>query len=248
VSQLKSWALALCAVLSVETSGPSLFSDSVTHVLLRHMMRGVSAAGPGDWVSYRADAGGGRVSFWRFSVVGTEKDSFGRDSLWIEIELGQDRDLRAPLVQIRLLVVRDTGLSNEGIARLFVALGADKPHEVSPEQLGRILQSVPNPPARSIATGGETIRSRPETRLMTQAGILPAVPIEIYQEGSLLQRIWMSYRLPLLHLAKLEMPAIGHVMEVIGFGTDAQPRMVLPDPGELKARPESKLRSTAPAR
>ena len=244
---MKSWALTLCAVLSSEGSSSALFSDSATQVLLRHMMRGASAAAPGDWISYRADAGGGRVSFWRFSVVGTEKDSLGRDSLWIEIELGQHRDLLAPLAQIRLLVATDSGPSSEGITRLFVALGADKPHEVSPEQLGRILQSARNSPARSISAGGETIRSRPETRLMTQAGTLPAVPIEIYQEGSLLQRIWMSYRLPLLHLAKLEMPAIGHVMEVIGFGSDAQPRMVLPDADELKARPETKLLSTAAA-
>jgi hypothetical protein len=244
---LKSWALALCAMLSADGSSSDVFGDSVSNVLLRHMIRGVSAAAPGDWISYRANAGGGRVSFWRFSVVGAKKDLLGRESLWIEIELGEHRDLAAPLAQMRMLVARDTGLSSGGITRLFVALGADKPREISPDQLSRILQSEGNRPSKSIGAGGETIRSRPESRLMTQAGTLPAVPIEIYQEGVLLQRIWMSYRLPLLHLAKLEMPAIGHVMEVIGFGTDAQPRMVLPDADELRARPESKFLSTAAA-
>ena len=47
--------------------------------------------------------------------------------------------------------------------------------------------------------------------------------------GSLVERIWMSRRLPLLGLAKLEMPGTGYLMEVTGFGKGATARMILPE-------------------
>jgi len=141
---LKPLALTLCAALvSAGRVKASPANDSVAEALLRHMARGISDARPGDWISYRTDAGNGRISFWRFSVVAAEKDARGRDSLWIEIELGQHGDLRAPLAQIRMLVARQTGLTTEGVTRVYVALGVDRPQEVSPEQLRTLLPSGP---------------------------------------------------------------------------------------------------------
>ncbi len=207
--------------------------DPVAQALIRHMAHGASDAKRGDWISYRTDAGGGRVSFWRLSAVGAEKDALGRDALWIEVELGQHEDLRAPLLQMKMLVARGEGLAAEGVTRLFVAIGADPPQEISPDRLQTLRRS---PPARPHGPGEEIIRTREEGRLLTHAGTLPAIPIEIYHRGSLIERIWMSHRLPLLGLAKLEMPSIGHAMEVTGFGHDAAPRMILPDGVDPKIR------------
>ncbi len=235
---MKPVALALCAVVSAGRARASPANDSVAEALLRHMARGVSDARPGDWISYRTDAGNGRVSFWRFSVVGAEKDARGRDSLWIEIELGQHGDLRAPLAQIRMLVARQTGLTPEGVTRVYVALGVDRPQEISLEQLRTLLPSLPENDRGRVPgdADGAMVRPGSESRLMTHAGTLPAIPIETYRQGSLVQRIWMSHRLPLLHLAKLEMPGIGHAMEVTGFGDGARPRMTLPPDSESKVR------------
>lgn len=245
---MNRWAWALCAVASLDALAASGATDSVAQVLLRHMAQGVRDARPGDWISYRTDAGGGRVSFWRFSVVGAEKDVRGRDSLWIEIELGDHSDLRAPLAQIRMLVARETGLTAEAVTRVLVALGADQPQEISPEQLGRILQPEGAPArVRPEPIASETIRPGRESRLMTHAGTLSAVPIEIYRGGTLVERVWMSYRLPLLHLAKLELPGIGHVMEVRDFGFDARPRMALPAAEQAKVRLEPNYSSPAVA-
>jgi len=207
--------------------------DPVAQALIRHMAHGASDAKRGDWISYRTDAGGGRVSFWRLSVVGAEKDALGRDALWIEVELGQHQDLRAPLLQMKMLVAIGEGLGAEGVTRLFVAIGADPPQEISPDHLHTLWRS---PPASAHGPGEETIRAREEGRLMTHAGTLPVVPIEIYHRGSLVERIWMSHRLPLLGLAKLEIPSIGHAMEVTGFGRDALPRVNLSSGGDPKIR------------
>ena len=228
---MKRLALTLCALMWTGRVRASHPNDLVAEALLCHMAQGVRDARPGDWISYRTDAGNGRVSFWRFSVVGAEKDARGRDSLWIEIELGQHGELRAPLAQIRMLVARQTGLITEGVTRVYVALGVDRPQEISPGQLPAILPTGHEEDRGLQSDAGEaTVRSGTEHRLMTYAGTLPAIPIETYRQGSLVQRIWMSHRLPLLHLAKLEMPGIGHAMEVTGFGEDARPRMVLPLP------------------
>ncbi len=237
---MSGWASTLVAVFTVGTASSDASVDPLVQALLRHMAQGVSDAKPGDWISYRTDAGGARISFWRFAAVGRETDSLGRDSLWIEIELGPHEDLRAPLAQIKMLVARERGLAAEGISRVFVALGADKPQEISPEQLHAVWRS-PLPAGqvrREPPSGEETIRPGNEARLMTRAGTLPAIPIEIYHQGLLIQRIWMSHRLPLLRLAKVEMPSIGHAMEVTGFGVDARPRMVVPKNAEPNIRLE----------
>ncbi len=236
-----------CALLWAGAGRASTSVEAVSQILMRHMSQGVHEAKPGDWISYRVNAGGGRVSFWRFSVVGAEKDSRGRDAIWIEIEVGQHGELLAPLAQIRILVAHEAGLTPRGVTRVFVALGADQPREIAPDELDRLL-----PPGAALGRklptpmdSLDTIRPGPEIKLMTLAGTLPAVPVEIYRQGSLVQRVWMSYRLPLLHLAKLEIPAIGHAMEVNGFGLNASARLILPAADEPRIRLERGARTAA---
>jgi hypothetical protein len=221
--------LALWIALASDGRSSTESMQAVAQALWRHMAQGVRDARLGDWVSYRVDGGGGRVSFWRFSVVGAEKDPLRGHALWIEIDIGQERELVAPLAQVKALVARELGLSRPGVLRLWLALGADKPQEVSPDKLAQLftagLREHPWIPAID-----EVVRAGSEARLMTLAGTLPAVPIEIFQRGVLIQRFWISRRLPLLHLAKIEIPAIGHSVEVSGFGVDARARMPLPAP------------------
>jgi len=229
-----SCGLGYLAVLVFGAAGSIGSMDPVAQVLIRHMAQRASDANPGDWISYRTEAGGGRVSFWRLSAVGAEKDALGRKALWIEIELGQHEDLRAPLLQMKMLVARGEGLAREGVTRLLVAIGADPPQEIPPDRLRALWRSPPV--ARAVSPSEEIIRTGEEARLMTRAGTLPAVPVEIYHRGLLVERIWMSHRLPLLGLAKLEILSIGHAMEVTGFGRDAVPRMILPDRDDPKIR------------
>ena len=51
---------------------------------------------------------------------------------------------------------------------------------------------------------------------------------EILRAGAVIERLWISPRVPLLHLAKLEVPATGYAMMVAAFGKDAAPRILLP--------------------
>ncbi len=207
--------------------------DPVAQALIRHMADGPIDAKPGDWISYRIDAVSGRVSFWRLSAVGAEKDALGRDALWIEVELGHHPDLRAPLLQMKMLVAR-AGLAAERVSRLLVAIGADPPQEISPDRLRALWQPMPRWTIHN--SGADIVRTGEETRLMTYAGTVAAIPIEIHVGGSVIERIWMSHRLPLFGLAKFEMPLIGHSMEVTGFGRDAAPRMILPDGADPNVR------------
>lgn len=218
-------------------------ADPIDRALIRHLADGSSDARPGEWISYRADGGGKRVSFWRFAAVGDEKDAAGREAMWVEIELAAHPDLRAPIFQMKMLVAREEQSGTERVSRLFVVLGADPPQEISQDQVYRLLHVPGSVDARLMAVDDsvsteEIIRTGEETRLMTRAGTLPAVPIEVYFRGSLVERIWMSRRLPVLGLAKLEMPAIGYSMEVTGFGQDAVPRMILPQAVDPKIRLE----------
>src|SRR5262249_61955755 len=88
--------------------------DPVAQALIRHMAHGARDAERGDWISYRTDAGGGRVSFWRLSAVGSEKDALGRDALWVEVEVGQHEELRASLLQMKVMGARGEGLGAGG--------------------------------------------------------------------------------------------------------------------------------------
>lgn len=207
--------------------------------LVEHMSRGVRATKVGDWVTYELDGGGRRVHYWRLAAVGEEKDRLGRDALWIEIDLGTHPAMAAPLGQLKMLVARETGLSAQGITRLIVASGFDRPQEYSPEALEVALGREPTAARRGRAAGpGPGIRSGPETRLMTLAGTVPAVPLEVRYRSTVIKRLWMSREVPVLQLAKIEIPGIGQSMEVRDFGVNAKPLMAMPEPDAPKVRLE----------
>ena len=226
---LRASGCALWLALTAIPSHAAPEMGPVARALLDHMSKGLAETKVGDWVTYRLDGGGGRVSYWRMAVVGQEKDKLGRDAFWIEIDIGQHHALEAPLAQMRMLVAKETGIRSDGITRLVMAEGFDRPMEVDEASLrqsrGRPAE-VGRPPGGG--SGEASIRTGAETLLMTEAGSVPAVPVEILYRSTVLQRLWVSRKVPVLHLAKLEIPPIQHQMEVRDFGIDAKPRMILP--------------------
>jgi hypothetical protein len=220
--------------------------------LMQHMSRGARAAKPGDWVTYRFDGGGTRVYYWRMAVVGQEKDREGRDAVWVEMEAGTHPAMKSPLMQLRMLVAREgEEVRYDAISRLFIGGPFDRPQEYSREALEHVLRqqqeerqreqqerAAAAPHARLPGGGRPVVRSGKETRLMTLAGTVTAVPVEVVYKSTVIKRMWMSREIPLLHLAKMEIPGISHSMEVAEHGIDAKPRMVLPPPDAPKVRLE----------
>jgi len=227
--------LALLAVQPVGAQPPP-----VVRSLMEHMSRGVRATQVGDWVTYKLDGGGKRVHYWRLAAVGQEKDRLGRDALWIEIDLGTHPAMAAPLAQMKMLVAKETGISAQGITRLIVASGFDPPQEYSPEALALALGKEPTAPRPGAASAGPrpTIQSGRETQLMTLAGTVPAVPLEVRYRSTVIKRMWMSREIPVLQLAKVEIPGIGQAMEVRDFGVDAKPLMPIPPADRPKVKLE----------
>ncbi|ADO73207.1 hypothetical protein [Stigmatella aurantiaca] len=202
--------------------------------LLDHLAKGLRSTQVGDWVTYRLDGGGARVHYWRLAVVGEEKDRLGRDALWVEMEMGTHPAMRAPLSQIRMLVARGEGVAFDagGVTRLIAAMGFDRPQEYSPEALAQVLAKRPPRPRAAPAGAGPSapvVRSGQETRLMTPAGTVTAVPLELLYRSTVIKRTWLSREIPILQLAKIEIPRIAHALEVVEYGVDAKPRMLLPD-------------------
>ena len=73
---------------------------------------------------------------------------------------------------------------------------------------------------------------------MTLAGTVTATPVEVRLRSSMVKRIWVSAQVPLIHIAKMEIPALAHTIEVRDFGIDARPQMLLPVPGTAKIKLE----------
>lgn len=213
--------LLACAVQAAEPAPPGELLPS-----------GPLAARVGEWVTYRLDGGGGRASYWRIAVVGEARDKWGRDAVWIEMELGLQAELVAPLAQWRMLAARGHGLGPDGVTRLQVAQGFERPREVSADALPRLFATAPvdpTPPNPTLA-GRLRVRTGAPSRLMTAAGTLSARPIELVFEGHVLRRLWTSREVPVLGLARMELPGLGQTMEVVAHGLDAKPRMAPPAP------------------
>jgi hypothetical protein len=196
----------------------------------------------GDWVAYRIDGGPTRQGHWRLAVVGEEHDAYGRPAFWLEIEFGSHASLSAPLLQFRMLVAKGTGISSDGVSRLIVALGHDRPQEVDPSQIGRVLlgasaaETPEGQKGHSASQGDLSIRHGKELRLLTSAGTVSATPVELWYQRTLVQRFWISAEVPVLHLARIELPATAHSMEASGYGHDAKARVSEPDLATPKIR------------
>lgn len=245
--------LAIVAWLLVVMPAQAQQENPAARTVMAHLSKGARAARVGDWVTYRFDggAGGNRVYYWRMAVVGEEKDKAGRDSVWVEMEAGTHPAMKAPLVQMRMLVAREgEHIRYDAISRLFVGGPIDRPQEYSQEALDHVLKQMdeqarddgkpdPDDDKTPVPPGPKPVlRSGKETRVMTLAGTVTAVPVEAVMKKTVIKRMWISREIPLMQLAKMEIPGIAHSMEVAEYGIDAKPRMVLPAPSAPKVQLE----------
>jgi hypothetical protein len=159
-------------------------------------------------------------------------------------------------MQMRMLVAREGDeIRYDAISRLFIGGPFDRPQEYSQEALEHVLKEqkeeqeriqqsrtvpakAPNAKAPPGADVKPVIRSGKETRLMTLAGTVTAVPVEVLFKNTVIKRMWISREVPLMNLVKMEIPGIAHTMEVAEYGIDAKPRMVMPPPDAPKVRLE----------
>lgn len=183
----------------------------------------------GDWVTYSIRGGPQREGFWRLAVVGTDRDGEGRDGRWVELDIGTHPNMVSPVAQLRLLMSRSHPGERWQIRRMFVAHGAARPSEVEPSEVARIQRPEPSGAQRGHP-GSRAVRGEPQ-RVMTQAGSVRAEPVDLYYRGTQVRRIWMSPDIPVVGLAKIELPGTGYIMEARDYGIGAEPMMVLPKPG-----------------
>jgi hypothetical protein len=232
-------------VVLVLMAGPlprSLAAPPGATAVLQKLGEGVSFGKTGQWVTYVLRGGPHREVFLRLAVVGAEKDTQGRNALWVELELGPHPAMEAPMAQVRLLCAQGRSLRGDGVTRAFFAVGAGKPLELQPEDISRIFASYSGTaPMHRVKPDPEVhARQGIPAALVTSAGTVRATPLEMYFRSTLIQRLWTSPEIPILGFAKWEIPAIEHVVEVQEFGTAAKGRMVLPDPKAPKIRLESR--------
>jgi hypothetical protein len=227
--------IALVALLLLAAPSPAMPEDPGTKVMVEQLSHGLPAAEVGQWVTYQLMTEQGRRSFWRLAVVGNDRDAKGRDAAWVEMEFSETAKMVAPLFQMRMLVARNGGLDANAISRVFVAAGVGKPMELDPKSVAQMYEK---PPATAIAEPATRKDAHVQTgkpeQLMTLAGTLNAVPIEVMYRKTVVERFWMSKQIPVLQLAKVEIPGIETGMEVRDYGLDARPMMRLPDPNETK--------------
>ncbi|WP_257462437.1 hypothetical protein [Archangium lipolyticum] len=196
----------------------------------------------GEWVTYQMN-GGPTEGFMRLAVVAEQKDVQGRDAVWVELEFGEHAELKAPLAQFLMLVARDTGLRREGISRLFATQGFEKLQEVDTGAMPFFVGTpekdtsqppLPPPTAQLPAGQGTSVNRGKPARVMTLAGTVTAEPLEVRHRQLVLKRYWLSREIPILRLAKIELPPVRYTMEVRDYGVDAKPRMVPPAPSDKK--------------
>jgi hypothetical protein len=186
----------------------------------------------GDWVTYRFASAERGAQYLRLAIVEAATDRLGRDAFWIEMEIGEHPSMEAPIAQIRLLAAKDFGLRREGVTRVIAAIGMELPAEIPPERLLATPRRATAPPPG----GEEQVRAGAERLLATGAGTLSAVPVEVVHGRTVLERLWICRRVPLLHLARMELLPIGHSAEVWDYGADAHSTMALPTPNGLNIR------------
>ena len=221
-------------------SAPRVPDDPVARTLMHELAKGLPPAAVGQWVTYRLDGGLNRSGYWRLSVVGKQRDEQGRDAVWVEMELSQTAKMVAPLFQMRMLVANRGGLQADGISRVIVAAGVEKPQELDARAVHVLNErpsagpASPDSEAEHLSRADVHLRAGKARKLMTLAGTLEAVPVEMLYRDTVVERFWMSRQVPVLQLAKIEMPAIDQSMEVRDYGLDARPMMHLPDPSAPK--------------
>jgi hypothetical protein len=231
--------LLLCAV------APEVDAQSTTRSLAAQMalqMENLPPVKVGQWVTYQLNGGGDRTHFWHLSIVGGERDSKGRDAVWLEIDIGTHPKMVSPLLQMRFLYAPSVGLNAEGVTRAYLGYGVEKPVELDEAATAQmflpVAASAPTEAAAPSPAGAPQLkvvtRVGALSRLVTAAGSVSATPVEVLLRQTVVKRMWLSAQVPILGLAKLELPALSHTMEVRDFGVDARPQMVTPSPGTPK--------------
>lgn len=211
----------------------------VQGVLQEHMKGGVPETKVGAFVLYQFAGGAGteRVHFVRLAVTGEAVDAQGRPAWWMELEVGTHAKLVAPMAQMKMLVAKTEGISAKGVSRMIVSWGTVKPQELDAAAIAVLLKPPERDPAEPAEAPGPkahaefNTRTGKPTRLVTLGGTVEAVPVEIRLRATVVKRIWLSRQVPLLQLARLELPAIDHSMELRDYGFDAKPRILMPPEG-----------------
>jgi hypothetical protein len=209
-----------------------------SQVLNQHMKDGVPETRVGSWVMYQFTGGADRVHFMRLAVTGEEKDKLGRPAWWMELEMGTHAKMLAPMAQMKMLVAKAEGISAKGVSRMIVSWGTVRPQELDDKAIALLFQDMPKDPTDDKPNTWEeagkaslSTRTGKPTRLVTLGGTVDAVPLEIRLRETVVKRVWLSRQVPLLQLARIEMPAIDHTMELRDYGTDARPRIIMPVAG-----------------
>ena len=240
--------------LGLLNASPDALSHSspVEAALVQSLEDGIGTAKLGDWVTYEMDGGPNRSAYWRLAVVEEQRDALDRDACWLELEMGTDGNMVAPLFRMRALVARDAGFNGVGITRLIVAYGADSAHELAAEAVRQLMTQSGHPPSlparTSPSTQGPVIRKGEPNRILTAMGTIIATPVEVIDRKVVLKRIWVSEEVPVLHLAKLEIPSIGQSMEVHRYGHDAKAQLPIParDQPQIRAEPLQRAANPVP--
>lgn len=189
----------------------------------------------GQWVTYELSRPRFK-GFMRISAVGEEKDAQGRDAIWVEMDVGEHHLMKAPHLQYKMLVARDAGLTANGVTRAFIAVGYERPRELETDAIAELFAEPPPRPmleskvAPPKTLAGFNVRSEQgkPTALMTHAGTVTASAYSLYYKATVIKRIWVSPQIPILHLAKIELPPVGTAMEIRDYGVGARPMMTTP--------------------
>lgn len=185
----------------------------------------------GEWVTYRADGGGARVSYLRLAVVEAAVDSQGRAAVWVELEVATHPDFTSPLARLAVLAARSEGLARGGVTRFILAAGAGAPEEVPVERLDGFL-----PPAlREVTTGQRTaprtastvgLPRRIERVVSTHAGTFTASCFDAVSDSVTLHSVCTHPAVPLFGWLVWELPSVGHSLRLHAYGTAARRRML----------------------
>lgn len=217
---------SLGLILGLLASSPAASEDA-----LRSAARVAGATKVGDWVTYRIDGGPGRGAFWRMAAVEEQKGVHGEDLVWLEVELATSPSFAAPMAQFRMLVPHVLNFERQDVQRLLVGFGEAGSEEVGAGALDESLSLRESPTARPPVS---VQRDESFGVVQTQTGPVKALRYRLVQAGKILQIYWVSAEVPLLHLAKIEIPGLDQALVVHDFGTDARSRISIPDPARQK--------------
>lgn len=156
----------------------------------------------GSWARYRASLPQQEDMYLRVGVVGEEKVQ-GADGSWVQWVFGVGPT--SPMFAMKALLVKEDGRTRtvRAVSRVAGANATEMDvSKVKPAQF-----KPPDPEDGSLASSEET--------LLTPVGSLPAVKLALKNGMTL----WYSEKVPVLGIAKLEMPD-GRVLEIDAFGKD----------------------------